>query len=643
MRRNDVKEPEAGYGALSIDLGAFGTEVFTLGNNNNYTTFGGTSGATPQVTGAVALLYSAPCPDISALYKSDPAAAALLIKEYILEGVDPNPSLDNITTTGGRLNVFNSVQLVIDNCSPCLPPYNLELSELTTSAVTLEWTASLDANSTTLRWREVGTLSWTVLAEVDSPYLLSDLEACIDYEFQVEGNCVNVTSGFSNSFLFRTDGCCVAPEDINVHTINLDAAMITFDSVTAASSYNVLLTNLNDNQNQTFTTTENELDFTGLESCTPYLVQIQSFCADGELTDYNNGTTFTTFGCGACIDFNYCPSAGEESTFEWIDSFSFNSLINNSGSDGGYGNYTGTFTEVETYGTYTISLTPAFAGPSYDEYFKVWIDYNQNGIFEDATELVFNPNATTRETITEDIMIPGTALPGLTRIRVSMKYIGGTDLAEPEACSQFFDFGEVEDYCLKIEVGATPACDLPINLEALSTTTFGATVNWEDPTEDHENHNIKYRLFGTFNWIEIQGISPPFQLSSLEPCEEYEVQVSANCVDSGTSGYTQSLVFETACTINSNNLITNPLEVTLAPNPADDFLVVTVKTPETNLLKIDLVSLDGKRFPLLENHFVEAGTQQLTLEEMTHFAAGLYWLVLETEDAVVWEKVVLGH
>jgi hypothetical protein len=47
---------------------------------------------------------------------SDPAAAARAVRDYILEGVDPNPSLEGITTTGGRLNVNNAMQNLIANC-----------------------------------------------------------------------------------------------------------------------------------------------------------------------------------------------------------------------------------------------------------------------------------------------------------------------------------------------------------------------------------------------------------------------------------------------------------------------------------------------------------------------------------------------
>ena len=113
---SDVKVTQAGYGAETIDLGAPGAGAYNTALGNGYGGFGGTSGATPHVTGTIALLYSAPCQSLANLAMSDPAAAARMVRDYILEGVDPNPSLEGITTTGGRLNVNNAVQSLMAEC-----------------------------------------------------------------------------------------------------------------------------------------------------------------------------------------------------------------------------------------------------------------------------------------------------------------------------------------------------------------------------------------------------------------------------------------------------------------------------------------------------------------------------------------------
>ncbi|MFT7071820.1 S8 family peptidase [Patiriisocius sp. Uisw_017] len=112
----DNKVTSAGYGAETIDLGAPGAGTITPQSGNGYGGFGGTSAATPHVTGTIALLYSAPCQNFANLAKTNPAVAARLVRDYIFEGVDPNASLEGITTTGGRLNVNNAIQALMAGC-----------------------------------------------------------------------------------------------------------------------------------------------------------------------------------------------------------------------------------------------------------------------------------------------------------------------------------------------------------------------------------------------------------------------------------------------------------------------------------------------------------------------------------------------
>lgn len=127
--QQDTKVTSAGYGTTTIDLGAPGANAYTVSDDqsNGYSGFGGTSGATPHVTGTIALLYSVHCSTFSDLYKTNPKLAAEKVRDFILEGVDANTSLDGITTTGGRLNVNNSVLLMYNEYS-CITVGNEEKS-----------------------------------------------------------------------------------------------------------------------------------------------------------------------------------------------------------------------------------------------------------------------------------------------------------------------------------------------------------------------------------------------------------------------------------------------------------------------------------------------------------------------------------
>jgi thermitase len=82
------------FGATTVDLGAPGVGVYSTVPKNRYTSYSGTSMATPHVTGGAALYAS-----------THAGASALTIKNAILAATIPTASLSGKTVTGGRLNV----------------------------------------------------------------------------------------------------------------------------------------------------------------------------------------------------------------------------------------------------------------------------------------------------------------------------------------------------------------------------------------------------------------------------------------------------------------------------------------------------------------------------------------------------------
>ena len=125
--RFDVKESQAGFGDSTIDLGAPGTGTFTTNPFNGYGYFGGTSGATPHVTGSIALLYASSCMDLIDDAKINPGIVALAVKDFILNGVDSLTDLQAKTLTGGRLNVYKSLVLAENYGSCTYSPVGLPL------------------------------------------------------------------------------------------------------------------------------------------------------------------------------------------------------------------------------------------------------------------------------------------------------------------------------------------------------------------------------------------------------------------------------------------------------------------------------------------------------------------------------------
>jgi len=103
--RTDARNSGAGYGQINMDLGAPGTSILSTIPTSNYGTLTGTSMATPQVAGAIALLHSGAHSYYIQLMKTQPDSAAKLFKQFILSTVDTIPSMNGVTVSNGRLNV----------------------------------------------------------------------------------------------------------------------------------------------------------------------------------------------------------------------------------------------------------------------------------------------------------------------------------------------------------------------------------------------------------------------------------------------------------------------------------------------------------------------------------------------------------
>ena len=114
---DDAKVERAGFGEINIDLGAPGRGTLALGEEGGLDNdFGGTSAATPHVSGVIGLLYSLPCSGIADMALTQPLIVTRIIRDAIYQGVDPNPTLDGITATGGRLNILGAIEELQATC-----------------------------------------------------------------------------------------------------------------------------------------------------------------------------------------------------------------------------------------------------------------------------------------------------------------------------------------------------------------------------------------------------------------------------------------------------------------------------------------------------------------------------------------------
>ncbi|MFT5715391.1 MAG: bacillolysin [Flavobacterium sp.] len=264
-----------------------------------------------------------------------------------------------------------------------------------------------------------------------------------------------------------------------------------------ASTDNLAVTGYDVYQGSTLkaTVTGTSYAATGLTASTAYTFSVKAKDAAGNISSASNNLNVTTLS----NTLVYCTSKGNSVADEYIDYVSIGGIANTTGANAGYGNFTAQVGNL-AYGSNTILFSAGFSGTAYTEFWKVWIDYNQNGTFETSEEMV-SGSSSSSATLTSTFTVPTSALAGNTRMRVSMKY------NSVQTACETFPFGEVEDYTVKIG-GAT------ITTFSTAKTTARELGNeksisdlsmYPNPTDDFLNVRVGDNRKGTYQIINFLG------------------------------------------------------------------------------------------------------------------------------------------
>ncbi len=277
------------------------------------------------------------------------------------------------------------------------------------------------------------------------------------FRFVFDSDNTNRADGYPTTFdgfifddfkVISVDIPCVVsvPTNLTVSGINTTSASVTWDNIPSAT-YDLRYKETSSGTwiNVTDLTSSN-YNITGLTASTDYEVQVRSKC-DASNSSYTSSSNFTTTAV------TYCTSEGNNAgaNDEWISRVQLKTIDNSptGTGNGQYTDYTAQSTDATLNEVVTITITPTWSGTVYDEGYSVWIDYNQNGDFDDAGEQVWTQAATQNTTVGGSFTIPATATLGATRMRVSMRYN-----QIPTSCGAF-QYGEVEDYTVNITSNLT--------------------------------------------------------------------------------------------------------------------------------------------------------------------------------------------
>lgn len=473
LNKLDTKEIAAGYGAKSIDLGAYGAATYTLSSGNGYRSFGGTSGATPHVTGAVALMYSVQCQALGALIKSSPSKAALYIKDLILSTTKPNVSIETITTTGGKLDLGKAITTLHNECSTCTYPAGIEVAVAPSSA-NITWESS--SSNVSLRIRKEGESEWKVYNNnATNAIALDSIDFCSNYEFQLKYSCNGTESEWGYRKYFKTTGCCEAPQRI-AYTVENNTLSLSDDSnVSQLIEYRLYGSNVWDSLYYSGKTS-----IPNLAICSTYEFRLSAFCPIQQKYSPASEVESISTSCGSCTQNSYCKPIALDNDLEWIDSIQVGAKIFYSGNDNnGYGNHMGKFIPVARQGdSIFLKIVPGYFNSKFSENATAYIDWNQDYAL-DENERVFATDSASSKAVSGYIQVPMDAKEGHTRLRVLLSY----NFLSP-ACDGSAQFGEVEDYCFLVEKATGVNDQNNISMSIQPNPNDGRfTITWDKSQE----------------------------------------------------------------------------------------------------------------------------------------------------------------
>ena len=364
-----------------------------------------------------------------------------------------------------------------------------------------------------------------------------------------------------DNFQIRLTPTCVEPLNIIFSDVTSTAVNISWNptSPSPAQGYEYIVSTSNATPVIAGTSTTSPIAIlSGLTPETTYYIFVRSNCGSGSFSSWTGPVSFFT---------GYCSPSSSSST-SYINNFSTtggSQNISNLASGftaGGYQNASSQF--VEGFATSSFSFNGAIVGGTVG--FSIWVDWNNDLVFDNATEKVFNTTTYGNGPFTGSINIPAGTAVGNYRMRVTTDW-NASNPGNPCAAASRAEF---EDYT--ISVIPQPAC-VPPNPSSSAVTDSAANLTW--PTVPSAASGYEYVLNNVATDPVVSGTSTTsttFAASGLNQLTTYYFHVRSVC-SAGTYSAWSTVSFTTIATppVNDNCSSATALTVgaTFASNLTD--------------------------------------------------------------------------
>jgi hypothetical protein len=197
-----------------------------------------------------------------------------------------------------------------------------------------------------------------------------------------------------------------------------------------------------------------------------------------------------------------------------------------------------------------------YAG-QYPEGYAAWIDYNDDGVFDNVTERIGYSNGQVAGSGIVGVLGSSAAFPitlactppaGTHRLRVRAMYL--TNGINVTPCTSN-SYGETEDYL--ITIAPAPACPSPGLVSTITPTANSVSLTWATSCSSASSYDFEYGPAGftlgtgtlvTNQTVTISAPNASYTLTGLQAGTNYSIYYRANC-GASTSAWSLSNNFTT--------------------------------------------------------------------------------------------------
>jgi hypothetical protein len=347
---------------------------------------------------------------------------------------------------------------------------------------------------------------------------------------------------------------CPAPTNVTASIISTSSVAIAWDAVAEATNgYEWRLMADGDDvevdepvDSGTAAAGVTEATATNITFGATYQVYVKSDCD----TDGQSVWAATT------LLFDYCPSAATSSADSKIAQVAVADDERNSPvGSGNCATYTDNTSdaafEVKRLDPTAISVTRGTCSGNYAAAVRVYIDLNQDGVLDAATEMVFEGtmgNTASTATASGVLNIPNDAELGTTLMRFVLRETGDVNALTPcGPAGSGTTYGETQDYIINIT--EEDNCLIPSGVTVSNVTDTEAQISWSDsePANGFEYvvSTVNEAPTNAGTNVTLNSLS----LSVLDPNTTYFVFLRSDCGGGEFSNWSPATSFTTECDV----------------------------------------------------------------------------------------------